>query len=114
MLYRRQSDEKDRHTLNLRLLADRMDDVTAKMLTDTAGYIEWLFDLVEKNVEFCHFCHCKPATKLCDMPNPRPIIGHPSDATCSLPMCDDCAIEYGIGHICPACVDRVKRLGGAE
>lgn len=114
MIYRQQQEEKDRHTLNLSLLADRMDEVTGKMLADAAEYIDWLFGLVEKNVDFCHFCCRKPATKLCDMPNPRPMIGHPSEPTCSLPMCDDCAIEYGVGHICPECVVRVKRLGGAE
>lgn len=110
MIYRFQYEERDRCTSCLRAIAGRMDEVTAQILIDAAEYVERLFDLVKDNVTFCQFCHLKPATKLCDMPNPNPILGHPEESTCSAAMCDDCAIVYGVGHICPACVKRIKKL----
>lgn len=110
MIYRFQSEERYRHVSNLELIADRMDEVTGKKIRDAVAYIDWLFELVKENVEFCSVCCQKPATKLCDAPNPFPILGHPSSETCDAPMCDECAIEYGNGHICPKCVQRIKKL----
>ena len=72
--------------------------------------------------EKCNFCG-KPATKLCDFPTGYHgvIFDLPEEekvfdcrgrditanqmGTCSLPICDDCAIQYRGMDICPYCMN---------
>ena len=74
------------------------------------------------SIDRCNFCG-KPATKLCDFPTGyhSMIFDLPEDekyfdnkghdittevlGRCSLPICDDCAIQYRGMDICPYCMN---------